>query len=134
MAEMKDVTIYTDGACLGNPGPGGYGVVLLHGGTQLSKVIALHKLDVLEQGFKTLAILVLTSERHSAESTPMVGPLQGYQSALGFASLAVARQSGKFDGAFDGLGAAIREESSVQSRELAEFFGQAPLKFVVVKI
>ena len=27
----KDVVIYTDGACLGNPGPGGYGVVLLHG-------------------------------------------------------------------------------------------------------
>jgi len=24
------VTIYTDGACLGNPGPGGYGVVLLY--------------------------------------------------------------------------------------------------------
>jgi len=24
----KDVTIYTDGGCLGNPGPGGYGVVL----------------------------------------------------------------------------------------------------------
>ncbi|MGD0307701.1 MAG: ribonuclease HI [Acidobacteriota bacterium] len=28
----KQVTIYTDGACLGNPGPGGYGVVLLHEG------------------------------------------------------------------------------------------------------
>lgn len=27
----KSVTIYTDGACLGNPGPGGYGVVLLYG-------------------------------------------------------------------------------------------------------
>jgi len=27
---MKNVTIYTDGACSGNPGPGGYGVVLLH--------------------------------------------------------------------------------------------------------
>ena len=26
---MKTVTIYTDGACSGNPGPGGYGVVLL---------------------------------------------------------------------------------------------------------
>ncbi len=25
------VTIYTDGACIGNPGPGGYGVVLLSG-------------------------------------------------------------------------------------------------------
>lgn len=29
---MKKVTIYTDGACLGNPGPGGYGVVLLYNG------------------------------------------------------------------------------------------------------
>ena len=26
---MKHVTIYTDGACIGNPGPGGYGAVLL---------------------------------------------------------------------------------------------------------
>ena len=26
------VTIYTDGACSGNPGPGGWGAVLLHGG------------------------------------------------------------------------------------------------------
>ncbi|HYV03527.1 MAG TPA: ribonuclease HI [Blastocatellia bacterium] len=32
MSEPKKVTIYTDGACLGNPGPGGYGVVLLYGG------------------------------------------------------------------------------------------------------
>ena len=30
--KIKQVTIYTDGACLGNPGPGGYGVVLLCGG------------------------------------------------------------------------------------------------------
>jgi ribonuclease HI len=28
---VKTVEIYTDGACSGNPGPGGYGVVLLHG-------------------------------------------------------------------------------------------------------
>jgi ribonuclease HI len=28
----KTVAIYTDGACLGNPGPGGYGVVMLYGG------------------------------------------------------------------------------------------------------
>jgi ribonuclease HI len=27
----KKVTIYTDGGCVGNPGPGGYGVVLLYG-------------------------------------------------------------------------------------------------------
>lgn len=30
MSEIKHVTIYTDGACIGNPGPGGYGVVLLY--------------------------------------------------------------------------------------------------------
>ncbi len=29
--DLKRVTIYTDGACIGNPGPGGYGVVLLYG-------------------------------------------------------------------------------------------------------
>lgn len=26
--ESKEIVIYTDGACIGNPGPGGYGVVL----------------------------------------------------------------------------------------------------------
>jgi len=31
MAILKRVTIYTDGACLGNPGPGGYGVILQYG-------------------------------------------------------------------------------------------------------
>jgi len=31
MPPINSVTIYTDGACLGNPGPGGYGVVLLSG-------------------------------------------------------------------------------------------------------
>ena len=28
---LKEVTLYTDGACLGNPGPGGYGIVLIYG-------------------------------------------------------------------------------------------------------
>lgn len=28
---MKKVSIYTDGACSGNPGPGGWGAVLLYG-------------------------------------------------------------------------------------------------------
>ena len=28
---MKQVRIYTDGACSGNPGPGGFGAVLLYG-------------------------------------------------------------------------------------------------------
>jgi ribonuclease HI len=28
---MKSVTVFTDGACLGNPGPGGYGAILQYG-------------------------------------------------------------------------------------------------------
>ena len=30
MEGFKHVTIYADGACLGNPGPGGYGAILLY--------------------------------------------------------------------------------------------------------
>lgn len=38
MAEkLQVVTIHTDGACVGNPGPGGYGVVLEHSGTVRGK-------------------------------------------------------------------------------------------------
>lgn len=32
---MKQVTIYTDGACSGNPGPGGWGAILIYKDTQL---------------------------------------------------------------------------------------------------
>ena len=32
MSELKHVQIYTDGSCKGNPGPGGYGVVLIYKG------------------------------------------------------------------------------------------------------
>ena len=28
---MKKVTVYTDGACRGNPGPGGWGAILVYG-------------------------------------------------------------------------------------------------------
>ena len=28
---MKEVTIYTDGACSGNPGPGGWAAILIYG-------------------------------------------------------------------------------------------------------
>ena len=30
----KQVTIYTDGACSGNPGPGGYGAILMYNGIE----------------------------------------------------------------------------------------------------
>ena len=31
---MKHVEIYTDGACSGNPGPGGYGAILVYNGRE----------------------------------------------------------------------------------------------------
>lgn len=34
MDNLKKVTIYTDGACSGNPGPGGYGAVLIYNGNE----------------------------------------------------------------------------------------------------
>ena len=34
MADSKQIDAYTDGACIGNPGPGGYGVILRYGAHQ----------------------------------------------------------------------------------------------------
>ncbi len=34
MESLPEVEIYTDGACSGNPGPGGYGVILKYGGRE----------------------------------------------------------------------------------------------------
>jgi len=31
---MKKVEIYTDGACRGNPGPGGWGAILVYNGRE----------------------------------------------------------------------------------------------------
>ena len=31
---MEKITIYTDGACSGNPGPGGWGCILMHNGNK----------------------------------------------------------------------------------------------------
>lgn len=42
-SELKKVTVYTDGACSGNPGPGGYGVILQYGNTQKKKTGGFRK-------------------------------------------------------------------------------------------
>ncbi|MGD1715343.1 ribonuclease HI [Hydrocoleum sp. CS-953] len=45
MTENKpEITIYTDGACSGNPGPGGYGIVLLSAGKQRQEFSRGYKL------------------------------------------------------------------------------------------
>jgi len=47
---MPQVTIYTDGSARGNPGPGGYGVVMLAGQTQPAPSGRLRK--ELSQGYR----------------------------------------------------------------------------------
>ena len=34
MKQIRDVNLYTDGACKGNPGPGGWGAILVAGGRE----------------------------------------------------------------------------------------------------
>jgi len=41
---MKEITIYTDGACSGNPGPGGWGALLIYDD---------HKREIMEGAFET---------------------------------------------------------------------------------
>ncbi len=40
VSKKPDVVIYTDGACSGNPGPGGWGVLLKHPATQTIKTLS----------------------------------------------------------------------------------------------
>ncbi len=53
---MKKVMIYTDGACSGNPGPGGYGVVLKYG--RRSKELSGGYRDTTNNRMELLAVIV----------------------------------------------------------------------------
>lgn len=52
---MKQVVIYTDGACSGNPGPGGWGAVLLFGGK--SKEISGGEKETTNQRMELKAVI-----------------------------------------------------------------------------
>ena len=49
------VTIYTDGACSGNPGPGGWGVILMHG--QNKKELSGGETDTTNNRMELLAVI-----------------------------------------------------------------------------
>lgn len=52
---MKDVVIYTDGACSGNPGPGGWGAILVYQG--IEKEIAGGKIDTTNNHMELTAVI-----------------------------------------------------------------------------
>lgn len=53
---MKKVDIYTDGACSGNPGKGGYGIVMLYNGHR--KEISAGYLNTTNNRMELLAVIV----------------------------------------------------------------------------
>ena len=48
---MKTVTLYTDGACSGNPGPGGWAAILLYNGHKKELSGGEKQTDALEKGW-----------------------------------------------------------------------------------
>ena len=52
---MKIVEIYTDGACSGNPGPGGYCAILIYGENE--KVVSGSELDTTNNRMELLAVI-----------------------------------------------------------------------------
>ncbi len=64
----EQVTIYTDGACLGNPGPGGYGAVLLYG-SQRKELSGGFKLTTNNRMEITAALVALEALRKPCRVT-----------------------------------------------------------------
>lgn len=65
---MKKITIYTDGACSGNPGPGGWGAVLLH--NEHKKTISGFEKETTNNRMEIIAViksLELLKEKSSVE-------------------------------------------------------------------
>ena len=52
---MKKVTIYTDGACSGNPGPGGYAGILMYLGVE--KVVSGGEISTTNNRMEILAVI-----------------------------------------------------------------------------
>ena len=52
---MKTVEIYTDGACSGNPGPGGWGAILRYGGAE--KVLSGGEAETTNNRMELMAVI-----------------------------------------------------------------------------
>ncbi len=89
MSDLKEVTIYTDGASQGNPGPGGYGVVLLYG--NLRKELSAgyrrttnNRMELMAviaglQALKTKCKVTIYSDSKYVVDSITLGWLQGWQ-------------------------------------------------------
>src|SRR4029077_1190301 len=87
--------------------------VVVDRGAQGFSVVAGNKLHVLEQRFETFAIFVLPGDGHRPEAAAMIGAFECNQLAFLGTSDPVSGESRELDGAFDGLGAAVRKERAL---------------------
>jgi len=86
---VKQVTIYTDGSSLGNPGPGGYGTILLFNGNskELSQGFACTTNNRMElmaaiaalESLKESCVVTLTSDSKYVIDAMTKGWIQGWQ-------------------------------------------------------
>jgi len=79
---QKTVEIYTDGSCLGNPGPGGYGIVMRYNGheKQLSQGYTLTTNNRMEMLAAIVALETLTRSCHVILTTDSQYVKQGIES------------------------------------------------------
>ncbi|MEM6327262.1 MAG: ribonuclease HI [Bacteroidota bacterium] len=54
---MKEVTIYTDGSCSGNPGPGGWAALLQYGSPPVEREISGHETETTNNRMELTAAL-----------------------------------------------------------------------------
>jgi len=79
MAESKTVKIYTDGSCLGNPGPGGWAAIITEsGGTGDGKEIALsgHTKDTTNNRMEMMAVIEALKYLHKKYGRDQIQNIQ----------------------------------------------------------
>ena len=86
---MKSVNIYSDGACSGNPGPGGYGVILEYNGKEMElsggeKVTTNNKMELMGvivglEALKEPCIVTVTTDSKYVTDAFNKGWLQSWQ-------------------------------------------------------
>ena len=56
----EKVIIYTDGACSGNPGPGGWGAILMYKGVkkEISRIKWTSKKDLVKYSVSTIIFMI----------------------------------------------------------------------------
>ena len=78
---MKQVEIHTDGACLGNPGPGGWAALLRHGQTE--KEISGGELDTTNNRMELMAAIRALESLKSACAVTLHTDSQYVQKGIG---------------------------------------------------